>query len=518
MAQARPRLSRLTSGRWLAVTSGVLIVAALAGLALCLLALSRLADARVQVVDRVDPARVAAAQYVTAVLDEETGLRGYALTGRSEFLGPFQQGVAASRAARGRLRRIAAQGAIPELAADVDRIGVAVLGWRSGYADPAIAGVRGHGTRSASVPAAAMGKVLFDRVRRAGTIMEADLAAARAAGRIRLHDAARTAEIAVLFTGLLVLAAAFVASATLRRVVAAPLAHLARDVRRVAHGEFSHAVAQQGPRDVVELSADVDSMRRRILVDLEDVEEARRRLEAQALELQRSNADLEQFAYVASHDLQEPLRKVAGFCGLLQHRYRGQLDERADQYIDFAVDGAHQMQALINGLLEFSRVGHVDARHERVAMDDVASEALSNLAPAIAEAGATVTVDGPLPEVLGDRSLLVSLTQNLVGNAVKFRGAALPRVRVSARRDGAVFRFAVDDNGIGVEARFADRIFVIFQRLQTGEDYPGTGIGLAMARKIVEFHGGEIWLEPESADGGASFGFSLPVPDEHRAV
>jgi light-regulated signal transduction histidine kinase (bacteriophytochrome) len=269
---------------------------------------------------------------------------------------------------------------------------------------------------------------------------------------------------------------------------------------------------------VVGLSADVDSMRRRILADLEDVEDARRRLEAQALELQRSNADLEQFAYVASHDLQEPLRKIAGFCGLLQHRYRGQLDERADQYIDFAVDGAHQMQALINGLLEFSRVGHADARHDPVAMDDVAAEALSNLAPAIAEAGATVTVDGPLPDVLGDRSLLVALTQNLVGNAVKFRGEAPPLVRVSARRDGPVFRFAVDDNGIGVEARFADRIFVIFQRLQTGDDYPGTGIGLAMARKIVEFHGGEIWLESESADGGASFGFSLPVPDGRRAV
>jgi light-regulated signal transduction histidine kinase (bacteriophytochrome) len=207
---------------------------------------------------------------------------------------------------------------------------------------------------------------------------------------------------------------------------------------------------------------------------------------------------------------------------MLQHRYQGQLDERADQYIDFAVDGAKRMQVLINDLLAFSRVGRVGAEEKVVAMDEVAADAVADLGAAIEESGAQVTIDGPLPQVRGDRSLLTALLQNLFANAIKFRGDAPPRVRLSCERTrqadagSDTYTFTVSDNGIGIAPRYADRIFVIFQRLHPKEEFTGTGIGLAMCRKIVEFHGGRIWLvpAPEDAGHGATFSFTLPVYEE----
>jgi light-regulated signal transduction histidine kinase (bacteriophytochrome) len=173
------------------------------------------------------------------------------------------------------------------------------------------------------------------------------------------------------------------------------------------------------------------------------------------------------------------------------------------------------MQVLINDLLAFSRVGRVGATDAVVAMDEAAADATRNLAAAIEESDATVEVAGPLPEVRGDKSLLTALLQNLIGNAIKFRGEDPPRVRVSVERtDDEAFTFTVSDNGIGIAPRYADRIFVIFQRLHPKEEYSGTGIGLAMCRKIVEFHDGTIWLEPEGVDGGATFRFTLPVPPD----
>ncbi|MDX6713948.1 MAG: hypothetical protein QOH30_506 [Baekduia sp.] len=511
---ARRGMARLRSGQWLALTAGALVVVALIGIAVSLVALHKLTIARTAVVDRADPARVLSAQYLNGLINQETGIRGFALSGRREFLTPFSAGGRDASVARRRLQAIADTGDVPRLADDLSAIGVRATSWHLLYADPVVLAVRRSGASGRDVPQLQQGRRLFDDVRTAFRTLDGHLAAARADARGRLHDAARAAQWAVVLTGLLVLAAAFVAAATLRRVVARPMARLARDARRVARGQFDHPVVVHGPRDVVGLSSDVDSMRRKILAELDAAGLARERLEEQAIDLQRSNAELEQFAYVASHDLQEPLRKVASFCGMLQHRYHGQLDERADQYIDFAVDGAKRMQVLINDLLAFSRVGRVGAEHVLLEMDDVAAEAVGNLEHAIEEAGATVEVDGPLPAVRGDRSLLTALLQNLIANGIKFRGDAPPHVRLSVQRDGAAFAFAVDDNGIGIAPRYADRIFVIFQRLHPKEEYSGTGIGLAMCRKIVEYHGGEIHLQPEGADGGASFRFTLPVPEE----
>jgi signal transduction histidine kinase len=519
-------MRRLRSGQWLGLIAGGLIAAALVGIAVCLLALHRLSDARMQVVDRVDPARVVAQNYFTSLVNQETGIRGYAAAGSADYLTPYIAGSHDAAAARRELERLARSGEVPGLQQNLNAMGLAATSWHLLYADPLVLAVQTHGTGADQAPSLAQGKQLFDRVRAAFGQLQRGLVAERAAARTKLRHAADTVFWAVVFTAVLIVASAIAAALTLRRVVALPLARLARDARRIARGEFGHTVAIEGPRDIRGLSTDVESMRRRIIAELDSVTHARGLLEEQTRELQRSNAELEQFAYVASHDLQEPLRKVASFTGMLQHRYHGQLDERADQYIDFAVDGAKRMQGLINDLLAFSRVGRIGASESIVDLDAAARDAIANLATAIEDAGAEVVIDGPLPEVRGDRSLLTALLQNLIGNAVKFRGDEPPRVRVSYARtpaggdEGDRYTFTVADNGIGIAARHAEKIFVIFQRLHPKEEYSGTGIGLAMCRKIVEFHGGRIWLdEPADADGadatsGATFHFTLPVPEE----
>ncbi|MFD0539397.1 ATP-binding protein [Actinomadura luteofluorescens] len=241
-------------------------------------------------------------------------------------------------------------------------------------------------------------------------------------------------------------------------------------------------------------------------------------LDEQTEELRRSNAELEQFAYVASHDLQEPLRKVASFCQMLERRYGDKLDDRGRQYIAFAVDGAKRMQALINDLLSFSRVGRMSRPEDSVDLDDVVRQALDNLSTLCEETGAEVDV-AELPDVAGDRTQLVQLFQNLVGNAIKFRREGVPpRVTIDVRRTGDEWEFGCSDNGIGIDPRYADRIFLIFQRLHSREEYTGTGIGLALCKKIVEYHGGRIWLaagehaEPDAeAATGTTFRWTLPA-------
>jgi PAS domain S-box-containing protein len=235
-------------------------------------------------------------------------------------------------------------------------------------------------------------------------------------------------------------------------------------------------------------------------------------LRDRAAELERSNADLEQFAYVASHDLSEPLRMVAGFAQLLQKRYEGRLDADADEFIGYTVDGVNRMQALIDDLLAFSRVGR-DRELGDVDAELVARRALEALSASLAETGADVEI-GDLPTVRGDERELGQLFQNLISNAVKFHGDEPPRVWVTAEAEagGAEWRFAVADNGIGIEPRHAERIFKMFQRLHGRDDYPGTGVGLAICKKIVEHHGGRLWVEP-NVDGGSVFKFTLAASE-----
>lgn len=249
-----------------------------------------------------------------------------------------------------------------------------------------------------------------------------------------------------------------------------------------------------------------------IVIFAEEITQRKRaeeQLQRKAEELIRSNQDLEQFAYVASHDLQEPLRMVSAYTQLLGERYRGRLDDTADTYIGYAVEGASRMQALIQDLLAFSRVGR--RAHERKIIDctGVLDEVTKNLHALVAECGAGLNV-GTLPLVFADRSQMVQLFQNLIGNALKFRAEKNPVVSISAEKKGDEWIFAVADNGIGIAPEHRQRIFEIFQRLNSRADYPGNGIGLSICKKIVEQYGGRIWAESEVGKG-STFKFSLPA-------
>jgi PAS domain S-box-containing protein len=224
-------------------------------------------------------------------------------------------------------------------------------------------------------------------------------------------------------------------------------------------------------------------------------------------ELQRSNAELERFAYVASHDLQEPLRTVAGYVQLLGRRYQDKLDQDAKDFIAFAVDGAARMKNLINGLLEYSRIGRKDMPLQRTNAQVVVEQAIANLHIALKETGASLTYD-PLPTVMSDPVLLTEVFQNLIGNAIKFCGDHPPKIHIEAQNKEGLWTFHIQDHGIGIDPKHAARIFEIFQRLHPSDKYPGTGLGLAICKKIIERHGGRIWVDSQRGQG-ASFYFIL---------
>jgi signal transduction histidine kinase len=240
-----------------------------------------------------------------------------------------------------------------------------------------------------------------------------------------------------------------------------------------------------------------------------ELEEAKNSLSRQAKELARSNADLEQFAYVASHDLQEPLRVVTGYTQLLEQSYKGKLDSQADEFIAEMVNGAKRMQRLIKDLLEYSRVKTKPRAFEAVNCDELLNVVKQNLKLAIEESKATLYVD-KLPVVKGDTTQLTQLFQNLIGNAIKFRTNIRPEIHIGVKRQADEWIFSVKDNGVGLDPKDAERIFMIFQRLHSRDEYEGTGIGLAVCKSIVERHGGRIWVESKPGEG-SNFLFTLPA-------
>jgi len=243
--------------------------------------------------------------------------------------------------------------------------------------------------------------------------------------------------------------------------------------------------------------------------DITERKKAEEILKLKLEELASSNAELEQFAYVSSHDLQEPLRMVTSYLQLLQRRYQGNLDDKADKYIHFAVEGAYRMQNLINDLLEISQVTTRSREPEPTNCEFVLNQISSNLEIHIKENKATVSYD-PLPEVIADSTQLVQVFQNLIINGIKFHSKEAPKIHISAEKKESEWLFSVQDNGIGIDPQYSGKIFEVFKRLHKKEEYPGTGIGLAICKKIVERHGGHIWVESELGKG-STFYFTLPI-------
>ena len=462
-------------------------------------------------INRLDPALRYSSYLNNALINEETGVRGYALTHQQSFLQPYQTGMAAEPGDVAALRSLVAP--YRALRTDLAAVADQANRWHTDYAVPAVAAVQQH--RTASVASQVAGKRDFDAFRAALLTFNRQTNAQRLAALGRLHTATRATIAEASAIGVLLILTAVFGWIGLTAWVRRPLESVRREAQTVASGDLNHQVDVTGPREIMELAADVEAMRRQLILSLDDVS-------FKASELQRSNRELEQFAYVASHDLQEPLRKVASFCQMLETRYSDQLDERARQYIAYAVDGAKRMQGLINDLLAFSRVGQPGAHFRPVDLNEVAGQAVSELEAAIEDSDATITVDR-LPVITGDRTLLIQLFANLMGNSIKFRRVDVaPVIRFTADQNGGEWEFACQDNGIGIEPAYRERVFVIFQRLHPRDAYPGTGIGLALCRKIVDFHGGKIWIEdpPASPSGstGTTIRWTLPTTTTRQVV
>ena len=478
-------------------------------------ALWRMLDSQDLVTERYFTAITNAETSYTRLVDAETAVRGYALTGFDGTLEPYERAQDAVTA----FERMAdpATGASEPVREAAARAVEAAERWDVRFAQPVIEEVAAGGPAAVPGEQIEQGRVLFDETR---TAVEAYIDLLRERRLAAASDLATWTQVVIGSLVALVLAggvAGVVLWRTLRRWITEPLEALGADAHAVSTGDLHHPVTSTGPGEIADLAATVERMRLALVAQVQEVEasraaiaEAHDRLADQAEELRRSNRDLEQFAYVASHDLQEPLRKVASFTQLLQKRYGGQMDERADQYIAFAVDGAKRMQQLIQDLLGFSRVGRLGGELADVPLGDAVADALDNLEQLADDTGAVIEAAG-LPEVRGERPLLVQLLQNLIGNAIKFRDPERPPVvRITATRVGDFWELECRDNGIGIDAQYAERVFVIFQRLHPKDVYEGTGIGLALCKKIVEYHGGRIWLG-ETDGPGTSIRWTLPA-------
>ncbi|MBP2477396.1 signal transduction histidine kinase [Crossiella equi] len=503
--------------RRLAVAFGVAGAVLAVGLLAGVLAAARLFSASSDVVDDVSPARIRSAMLGQVYGDQQLAVRDYVLSGTENRRERYQTERSEEFTNLTRLRELLVTR--PELLSKVDDVERAARTWQRELAEPAVDTVRAKGPNGELLGGLDYTEPRFVALQDSLRKLDTAIGAQRLASRSAMERALWT--LTALGIGFVVFAlgCAVALWVALRRWVTAPLRALGGETTRVAQGELGSRVSSDGPEEIVLLAADIEAMRVQMFTALmtavrvqETLREQTQQLAESTEDLRRSNAELEQFAYVASHDLQEPLRKVASFCQMLQRRYGGQLDERADQYIEFAVDGAKRMQQLINDMLAFSRVGRTTGSFTEVDLNEVLGRALKALTAAREETGAVVEAD-ELPRVHGNATLLAQVLQNLVGNAIKFRAEATPHIRLTVTRQDEEWLFRCQDNGIGIEPQYAEKVFVMFQRLHPKEDYTGTGIGLALCRKIIEHHGGRISLDT-SVTVGTTVCWTLPVATE----
>ncbi|WBC18086.1 CHASE3 domain-containing protein [Micromonospora sp. WMMA1998] len=464
---------------------------------------------------KTGPLRVQAQELMSALLDQETAVRGYAVNGDRKDLAPYQEGLKREQGLVASIRDLSAD--YPGVRRELTVIEQQAAQWRAQVAEPVIATTERSGPSAGQALVTDETRRQFDGIRASVNTLQDEILTVRQAAADRVNATSNALVVLLIIAALVVAVAGAVMLLSLDRILIRPLAGLVSQVREVAEGDYQHHIEGSGPPEFRRLADDIDLMRQKIAQELDEVRQARERIEwvnsqlqKQAEELTRSNRDLEQFAYVASHDLQEPLRKVASFCQLLQRRYAGQLDERADQYIAFAVDGAQRMQRLINDLLAFSRIGRMTTGFTEVDLNKVMGDVAGQTEAARQYADAELTWD-EMPTIRGEEPLLTNLLANLVSNSVKFRRPDVtPKVHVSARLVDGEWEISCRDNGIGIEPEFADKIFVIFQRLHSKDAYPGTGIGLAIVKKIVEYHGGRVWVDTD-AEVGTTIRFTLPA-------
>jgi signal transduction histidine kinase len=414
--------------------------------------------------------------------DAETGQRGYILTGENSYLDPYENALGQILQNVRAVRELTADN--PNQQRSLDRLQPLIAAKLAELQDRI--NVRRQQGLAAGVDAVreGSGKQYMDEIRVAIAAMKQEEERLLVLRSNELEVSSHAARVIIVIGEVLAFVFLFAAGLVIQQEM---------NRRRLAEEEIRG------------LNADLEKR----------VAERTAELAERAKDLERSNMELQQFAYVASHDLQEPLRTIASFTQLLAKRYNDKLDDKAREFINYAVDGSKRMQTLINDLLAFSRVGTQAKTLETVRCDAVLDRVLKNLKLAIQDSGATITRDR-LPTVLADEVQLSQIFQNLLGNAIKFRGSDAPRIHVSAERQGAAWKVMVRDNGIGISPDHNDRIFVIFQRLHTKTQYPGTGIGLAICKKIAERHGGRIWVEP-SPGGGSTFYFTIAAGETANA-
>jgi signal transduction histidine kinase len=413
---------------------------------------------------------------LTNLIDAETGQRGYIITGEVSYLEPYSDARAIVNQNLAELRTLTADNTNQQRALDLLEPAAATmlstLQERIEIRDRAGLAAAAEEVRKGSA------KLNIDEIR---TL----IAGMRLEENRLLESRSEEADASLRKTRVVIVVGEILGFAFLSLAGAI----VGQEMRRRGRAE----------QEIRELNSDLERR----------VAERTAELDERAKELARSNSELQQFAYVASHDLQEPLRMVASFTQLLAKRYKDKLDDDAREFINYAVDGATRMQTLISDLLSYARVGTQGKSLAPTDCETLFARVVESLKFVIEDSGTVISRD-PLPMVMADAQQLGQLFQNLLTNAIKFRGKGPPSIKISVEKDRSDWKISVRDNGIGISQDHADRIFVIFQRLHTKTEYPGTGIGLAICKKIVERHGGRIWVEP-STGGGSTFCFTIPV-------